>query len=105
MPHLFVLPARNISVENLIKARKNALSGGISGLAMCERHKHWMEWSGKVVFGLFLQGRVDEMDAIVTASVSSCNLQKTNFFFSFSFGFSPLSSASFLPLCFSSADV
>ena len=61
-----------------------------------------MEWSGKVVFGLLLQGRVDEMEAIVTASVSGCNLQETNFF---SFGFSPLSSASFLPLCFSSADV
>ena len=47
---------------------------------MCERHKHWMDWSGKVVFGLLLQGRVDEMDAIVTASVSGCNLQETNFF-------------------------
>jgi len=33
MLHLFVSPAQNISVENLIKARKNALSGGISGLA------------------------------------------------------------------------
>jgi len=47
---------------------------------MCERHKHWMDWSEKVVFGLLLQGRVDEMDAIVTASVSGCNLQETNFF-------------------------
>ena len=47
---------------------------------MCERHKHWMDWSGKVVFGLLLQGRVDEMHAIVTASVSGCNLQETNFF-------------------------
>ena len=40
-----------------------------------------MDWSGKVVFGLLLQGRVDEMEAIVTASVSGCNLQETNFFF------------------------